>query len=126
MKTKLIEAHDATNFNWGKFLVGRFDSEWFTPSEVSGSSSLLRAIGADPRSVMVFDLQTREGAMFKPGGCPVADLNKHKIWVCPMFEPFLTWLYKQDLADLDALPAIVNLGDVPIAMAGYRREGKQE
>jgi hypothetical protein len=43
------------------------------------------------------------------------------IWVCPMFEPFLTWLYKQP--DPFAIPAHVDLPDAPFAMQGYRRSG---
>lgn len=76
-----------------------------------------------PQHLIVFDLQTgEERAFFLPGGLASADLNgKHQIWVCPMFEPFLAWLYKQDTSDLSALPALVNLGDVPISMRGYRR-----
>jgi len=58
-------------------------------------------------------------------GVASADLNKHQIWVCPMFEPFLNWLYKQDVSDLDQLPSLVDLGDVPTALFGYRRKGKQ-
>lgn len=42
-----------------------------------------------------------------------------------MFEPFLQWLYLQDLSDLDKLPALVNLGDVPTSMSGYRRKGPE-
>jgi hypothetical protein len=79
-------------FNWGKFLV------------------------------IVFDLETNEGASFTPGGLASADLNKHQIWVCPMYEPFLEWLYKQDLTELSKLPDYVHL-DAPSAMAGYRRPG---
>ena len=68
-------------------------------------------------------LQTGEGAMFRPGGSPAADLDKHAVWVCPLFQPFLAWLYEQDLTDLDALPAHVELPDAEFAFAGYRRPG---
>jgi hypothetical protein len=42
-----------------------------------------------------------------------------------MYEPFLTWLYRQDLTDLDALPDLVNLTEqeAPSAMRGHRRTG---
>lgn len=100
MQTKFIEATDGGGFNWGKFAVCRFTD------------------------IVVLDLQTCEGAIFSPGGYAKNDLNgKHQIWVCPMYEPFLTWLYTQDLSDLDALPSLVDLGDVPTAMRGYRRTG---
>ena len=125
MITKLIEA---TNIavggpNWGKFLVGRFDNEWEYQSRID-RGTLLSRIGWAKNVIMVFDLQTGEGALFRPGGLASADLNKHRIWVCPMFEPFLAWLYKQDLTDLQALPAIVELDD-PGSFQGYRREGSR-
>lgn len=127
MKTKFIEATNGPQ-NWGKFMVGRFsDDEWATPSalpDINGGS-LLRTIGTHPSGVWVLDLQTKEGAMFVPGGYAPADLHKHRIWVCPMFEPFLTWLHEQDLSDLDALPAHIDLPDAPFAMSGYRREGPE-
>lgn len=123
MKTRIIEAHDASNFNWGKFLVGRFDSEWPVGSIIGGGKSLLNSRGWTPRHLLVLDLETGEGFLAAPGGMASADLNKHAIWVCPMYEYFLEWLYTQDLTDLDALPAVVNLGKVPVAMQGYRRSG---
>lgn len=130
MKTKFIEAVDATHFNHGKFMVARFDAEeWQRRSQVEGGGDvqsarpLLRRLGWDRPHIVVFDLQTCEGAGFRPGGYAKADLDKHAVWVCPMFEPFLAWLYKQNLTDLDALPSLVDLGQVPTAMHGYRRQG---
>lgn len=129
MQTKFIEASDGSNFNWGKFAVCRFTpEEWARRSEVDvlTTRGLLSVVGWDSGNLLVLDLQTGEGARFKPGGLASADLNdKHQVWVCPMFEPFLTWLYTQDLSDLDKLPGLVNLGDVPIAMHGYRRQRRQ-
>lgn len=125
MITKFIEATDATEFNYGKFMVARHTTdEWRRPAIIGGSTSLLRLIGTNSKAVLVFDLQTGEGASFVPGNAAKYDLDKHKIWVCPMYEPFLEWLYKQDLTDITALPSIVNLGEVPTAFRGYRREGK--
>lgn len=146
MKTKIIEAgQSAEGPNWGKFLLGRLDVEWQVRSglaevarqateEVGGPGSydpgprphtapLLAEVGWDRRHLWVLDLQTGEGAFFRPGGLARADLHKHKIWVCPMFEPFLEWLYRQDLSDLDALPSFVSLPDAPFDFAGYRRPG---
>lgn len=71
----------------------------------------------------VLDLQTGEGAFFRPGGYAAADLEKHRVWVCPLFEPFLEWLYRQDLTDLGQLPRLVELPDAEFAMRGYRRAG---
>jgi hypothetical protein len=124
VRTRIVEA--TNGFNWGKFLVGRFDGEWEVRSQASeaGPMPLLEQVGMARDQVLVLDLQTCEGALFsvRPSGHPVADLDKHHVWVCPMFEPFLTWLYQQDVSDLDALPGLVEL-DAPSAMAGYRRGG---
>ena len=123
MKLHFIEAHDATDFNWGKFAVARFTGEEWLHQSALDKRSLLHGRGWCSEHLWVMDLQTGEGAIFRPGGLAIEDLTKHRIWVCPMFEPFLTWLYKQDLSDLSKLPALVNLGDVPISMSGYRRPG---
>jgi len=47
--------------------------------------------------------------------------------VCPLYEPFLTWLYTQDTTDLDKLPDFVEIDvkDAPFAMSGYRRSGPE-
>lgn len=133
MKTKLMEATNGPR-NWGKFLIARFDVEWEHASAVPLTfgeevrdpvrNPLLVETGWNPRSVIVFDLQTGEGARFTPGGVASYDLNKHKVWVCPLFEPFLEWLYEQNLTDLDTLPDHVDLPDAPFAMSGYRRSGE--
>lgn len=124
MQTKLIEA--TNGINWGKFLLGRLDTEWSARSAMSDATPipLLRQVGMAPDQMLVLDLQTCEGALFsvRPGGLPQADLTKHQIWVCPMFQPFLTWLYLQDVSDLDALPHVVELA-APAVLGGYRRPG---
>lgn len=112
--------------NWGKFCVAKFtEQEWATPSALPGvtETSLLKGRGWSPDHVWVLDLQTGEGAFFRPGGLAIADLNKHKIWVCVLYEAFLTWLYTQDLTDIETLPRYVELPNVEFAMAGYRRGG---
>jgi hypothetical protein len=116
--------------NWGKFAVCRFEyEEWGRPSQVEAElgvdRSLLRACGWGRDHVWVLDMQTGEGAYLRPGGSASADLMKHQVWVCPMFEPFLVWLYQQDLTDLKALPSLVDLPDAPFAFQGYRRPGPQ-
>lgn len=126
MQTKFIEATDKTESNWGKFAVSRFSpEEWARPSEIAGQS-LLAHCGWSDRHVLVSDLQTGESAVFLPHGNAKADLDSHAIWVCPLFEPFLTWLYQQNLSDLTILPGMVNLGDVPTSLSGYRRAGKAD
>lgn len=128
LETKIIET--TSKLNWGKFMLCRFDAEWRARSAVSGlGMSLLREIGWGPQHLWVLDLQTGEGAFFLPhrNGSAKAELNrKHRIWVCPMFESFLEWLYQQDLTDLQALPALVELSHAEFALYGYRREGVPE
>lgn len=130
MQTRIIEG--TNEFNYGKFMLARFERhEWGHRSHLGDVSdvpdemaerSVLSARGWTRRHIWVLDLQTGEGAIFLPGGSARADLEKHKIWVCPMFEPFLEWVYRQDLSDLDALPHAVELvGDS--ALYGYRRPG---
>ena len=124
MKTKIIEATNGPQ-NWGKFLVGEFDSEWEVRSKVSPPAPLLRSRGHHERERLVLDLETSEGAIFTLGGSAKYDLDKHKIWVCPLFEPFLKWLYNQPL-DLDALPAHIDLPKAPFSLHGYRRKGEHK
>lgn len=108
--------------NWGKFRLTRFDrEEWTTKSELDGLP-LLHSRGWTPEHLEVFDLQTGEGALFKPGGSASHDLRKHRIWVCPLFEPFITWLWKQDVRDITKLPRFVEL-ECDGAMTGERRIG---
>lgn len=129
--TKIIEVTN-NNQNWGKFMVCRCDGrEWSRKVMVPGGADevtqnypLLRVIGRGTDHIWVLDLQTGEGALFVPPGLASADLENHRIWVCPLFEPFLTWLYQQDLRDITALPDVLNLPDVPFEWSlGYRRPG---
>lgn len=123
MITHIIEVTNGPR-NWGKFLVGAFAPEdWERKSRIDPERSLLRSIGHGHDEILVLDLQTNEGAMFRHGGLARADLAKHKVWVCPLFEPFLAWLYQQDVRDITTLPAHVDLPDAPFAMHGYRRTG---
>lgn len=124
METKFVEVTNGPQ-NWGKFLLMRFDVEREYQSVIDPPRRLLSAIGWNPRAVWVMDLQTCEGVALNPGGHAGADLNKHKVWVCPMFEPFLTWLWEQPLPlDFAKIPAHVDLPDAEFAMSGYRREGR--
>ncbi len=125
MKLHLFEATSGERGNWGKFAVGRFTDEWTWGSCVSPQHRrLIDQIGWSDRHLWVLDLQTGEGACFFIGGYAKGDLDKHRIWVCPLFEPFLTWLYRQDCTDLDALPRLVRLPEMPAEVAGYRRRGR--
>lgn len=129
MITKIIEATN-NELNWGKFMLMRPDTEWSRMALIALDGEtlppripLLRQIGWDRHHLWVLDLQTGEGAWFMPGGHARADLNKHRIWVCPLFEPFLEWVYEQDLQDITKLPDIIDLPNAPFNFYGYRREG---
>jgi hypothetical protein len=130
MQTAILEATNGRQ-NWGKFLIGVFDDEWRREVKVDGDAiggHLLARCGWSRRHIWVADLQTGEGAIFLPGGDAASDLAKHRIWVCPLFEPVLSWLYgfiaeAQTDTWLSALPAAIDLPDAPFAMAGYRRSG---
>jgi hypothetical protein len=127
--TRIVEAGQGKNMpaNWGKFMVMWPDEqEWSHHSEMDpkGPMPLLRKIGWSRQHIWVLDLQTGEGGCFLHGGVAGADLRKHRIWVCPLFEPFLAWLYLQPLSELASLPALVELPKAEFALFGYRREGK--
>lgn len=124
METVFIEAtHGPQRFNHGKFMVARFTAdEWSRRSVVDGRV-LAHTGGWTHGHVLVLDLQTGEGAIFRPGGKASYDLgHKHQIWVCPLYEAFLDWLYQQDLTDLQKLPPLVELPDAPAGLCGYRRD----
>lgn len=133
MITKFVEACHEHNGqqtgNWGKFMVGRFTyDDVLVKSQIDQRSLIFGRGWAIEQHLWVMDIQTGEGAIFRHGGHAKADLDKHKIWVCPLFEPFLTWLYKQPLMTLDgweALPTLVTfkLDEAEFQMSGYRRSG---
>lgn len=130
MRTHLVEVtqNRESGFNWGKFLLGRFDdNEWDHPSDMLGpyAASLIGSQGWGREHMLVLDLATGEGAIFRPGGVARADLDKHKVWVCPMFEPFLEHMYAwiRDGRDAFDLPDVVELPDAQPEMQGYRRQG---
>lgn len=131
MRTRIVEATQDMRhgFNWGKFLIASPDWEWSYKSEIDRGAPLLRSGCAwrHPELVWVMDWQTKEGAAFVPRGYARDDLNRHRIHVCILFEPFLEWLYawvaEHDGLALDELPAVVELPGVPQDHAGYRRPG---
>lgn len=124
MKTHIIEATNGPQ-NWGKFMLGYFDEfEWQRESEVSVGLQVIPNRGWTRNTVFVMDLQTGEGALFTPPGLAKADLDKHQIWVCPLFEPFLEWLYTQPQPLIfHTLVHHIDLPDAKFAFAGYRRPG---
>lgn len=140
MLTKFIEAESEAG-NWGKFLVGVFDrEEWGRRSEILAAlgmrKPLLTDVGWGDSHILVLDLQTGEGAIFRLVGHAKNDLDKHAVWVCVLFEKFLEWLYEdwemyvKCTADPivvdwvgDKLPTYLKLTGIPLEMAGYRRDG---
>lgn len=133
MIVKFIEADNG--FNHGKFLLLRFDlDERKTRSALPGyeNSRLLAGRKFDDESTFVIDLQTGEGAAFTLDGAidAVHSLNeKHRIWVCPLYEPFLVWLSEQGLGlgagSISDLPSHVMLPNAESSLAGYRRAGAE-
>lgn len=122
MKTIFVEATNGAN--WGKFMLAQFEPEdWAHRSAVDGGR-LVGGRGWTRKHILVLDLQTGEGAIFKPGGFAKHDLEKHRVWVCPLFEPFLAWMYTQP--DPMSLPPLVELPDAEFALYGHRRPGPQE
>lgn len=130
MISHFIEA--SNDANYGKFLLLRFDErEAKTRTRLPGyrnSENIFTFAGhrkLNPDMTFVVDLQTGEGASFDLRGSAKADLEKHKIWVCPMYEFFLSWLYQQnahsEIKDITRLPRYVQLNTDYFAFAGYRR-----
>lgn len=111
-------------------MLCRFDEqEWNRRSaiaECDNGHPMIPQLGWRRDNLWVLDLQTGEGALFWPGGMAVADLTKKSIWCCPLYEPFLEWLYQQDLSDITKLPDVVELPKAESAMYGYRRQGKNK
>lgn len=127
MRTKIVEATN-NNFNWGKFLLGDFDVDELSYRSLIDQGLLIRGRGWGPGHLLVFDLQTGEGSWFRLGGYAKHDLDKHRIWVCPMFEPFLEYLYRWHSEGKDPfdLPGLLDIKDAPPAMSGYRRSGPED
>jgi hypothetical protein len=130
MQTLIIEAHNGMNY--GKFLLATYGpEEWSREARVEPTGrKLLPSIGFGGEWVWVLDLQTREGAAFLLSGqvTLLHQLEKHQVWVCPMYEFFLGWLldrYREDSAGVMALnlPDVVELDTKYFALAGYRRKG---
>lgn len=137
MLTRFIEATniDHGGINWGKFLVAKFDSADWNVHAVEADGLLLEVLPGKESwnrdtSVIVFDLQTGEGARFDLRTEPAMQLDKHRVWVCPMFAPFLDWLFKEIQSrppglgrfDITTLPAVAKFA-APSALAGHRRQG---
>jgi hypothetical protein len=112
--------------NYGKFMVARFSDEAWSYAAAIGGGTLLRQEAWCPHHVLVLDVATGEGGLFPLVGIAQDDLKKRKIHVCPLFPPFLDWLYAEHRRtgrlDVTALPAVVALPDAP-DIGPYRRPG---
>jgi len=126
MRLYLFEASSGWAKNYGTFAVGRLGSEELRQeSAYYPGSSALGQRKYDERKLWAMDMVTCEGAAFDPKADLVSQLERHQIWVCVLYEPFLRWLGQQDLRDLSILPRKVDLPDVPPALVGYRRTGPE-
>jgi len=119
--SKFIEANNGP-LNWGKFALLRWNERELRARSAVDGRFLVLGRGWTPAHVWVLDLQTGEGVCVRPGGNARVDLTKHQIWCCPLFEPFLEWLYHQDLSDLCSLPERVDLPRAPFEYFGWRRD----
>lgn len=127
---------EATNdVNYGKFLLLRFDAgERAARTALFGyEGEPLWTFGGvrklNPTMTFVVDLQTGEGAAFSLDPYSWTKLDaEHRIWVCPMYGPFLRWLCQQGLdygaGDIAKLPRCVQL-EAESALFGRRREGRE-
>lgn len=134
MDARFLEAGNGGN--WGKFLICRYDAQELTTRSRYPGCEIeprplvsLRAPGQ--QMIWVLDLATNEGAAFYVGHVRAFDgplqLNgKHRVHVCLLYEPMLTWLF--DFIDhhpddwWDQLPDYIEL-DAPGGLYGYRRTG---
>lgn len=126
MRTKLVEVQAAGSGNWGVFQLWQFE-----PREIGQISAIhptATVWGAlrppTPDELVIWDLRTREGAMFDLTAELVPQLYRHQIHVCVLFEPFLVYLQNFVRgASFEALPAVVTLGTAeapPTELLGWR------
>jgi hypothetical protein len=121
MNTRLVEVTDGAFY--GKFLVAQFDeAEWRHEAEVFKESihrpvpyALLDVCGWSRDHLLVLDLETGNGTIFRPGGHLAHDMEKRQMgYVCPLYRPFLGWLYEHAARTggiaLDDIPAILHMG----------------
>jgi hypothetical protein len=134
VKSKFLEVTNKAN--WAKLQLLQWEpSDLARPSLVQKGKVLLNAVqvrrgdAADPlTAVFVRDLQTQEGCEFYPS--PEADcktqLDMHRVWVCPLFYPFVSWLFANYQGDVTSLPDLVELADSKKQeYQGYRRPGEE-
>ena len=123
MRTRIIEAVVGQSL-WTPFLVGQFDHEREHMSPVDGGRLLRRE---SPDNFVLFDLGTKEGAVFSARGHARADIQHHRIWTSPLFESFLTWVRSQlaQGVELTDMPVLVELPGHEV-MDSQRQEGPMQ
>lgn len=124
MDVKFVEATNGPQ-NWGKFAVLKFDDDEWKELSAVDQRPLLAGRGWGRDHVMVVDLQTGEGAFFFPGGIHWSDMDKHQIWVCPMYEHALRTICDGE-HDPMKTPPLLDFPDAPFEYAGYRRGGPRQ
>jgi hypothetical protein len=71
----------------------------------------------------ILDLVTQEGACFDVAQPLLPQLERHQVWTCVLYEPFLAWLFEYCQTHtpfrLDDLPPNLHL-TAPQELIGYR------
>lgn len=140
MELKFVEAGQAPEGggNWGKFAVARWSTlEMREPTRFPGCEGqfITGLTGSPFDHIWLLDIQAGEGALFSINNPIPVDvphqLNEKQIYICPMFEPFMTWLWEHirshqgtNLDWFDELPRVVVLPEAPFDLYGYRRRGR--
>lgn len=97
MKTKFFEGTD--QFNYGKFMLGAMSLDELNTPCLETTGGVNQFIHNTESKFWILDLQTKEGAFFDLKFDIIPQLEKHQIWVCPMYPLFLERcanLYKVD------------------------------
>lgn len=126
MRERMVEVQAEGSGNWGVFLLRQFgDEERHRRSLIHPDALVWGATRAPTaRDVVIFDLRTKEAAMFDTTADLVPQLYRHQIHTCVLFEPFLTWLQEHlKTQRFDEIPPIVTLAAdaaPPTEILGWR------
>lgn len=126
MHTKIVEVQAEGSGNWGVFKLWQFrEMDINQISAIHPTATVWGALRPPTlRDVVIWDLRTREGAMFDLSAELVPQLYRHQIHVCVLFEPFLVWLQNFLRTDrFEAIPVVVTLSAAqapPTELLGWR------